>query len=65
MYANTPSLLTLAHGFTFSFKSNSIWPSWKFHLLAHNFLGLQTRVDNPFSKDLQIFFQYVGEDIQR
>ena len=74
IYANTPSLLTLALSFTFSFKSNCVSATLEilspgsaallFLLISNNFLGLQTRVDNPSSKDPQIFSQSLGEDLQ-
>ena len=53
MYANTPSLLTLTLGFIFSFKSTNVLANSVLSSPGSEFLGVQTRVDNPSSKDPQ------------
>ena len=39
-------------------------PTQRFHLLVHNSIGLQTRVDNPSLLDHCIFSQSLHEDLQ-
>ena len=65
MYENTPSLLTLALSLYPLLNPTAFWPSGKFRLLSHNFLGLQTKVDNNQSpKDPEISSQSLGKDLQ-